>query len=47
MLKMNVTRKRNIIGRTSVELLDPENPTITFGTASVSHPDPKLKPLPV
>ncbi len=47
MLKMNVMRNRNIIGRTSVELVDPENPTTAFGTASISHPRPKLKMLPV
>ncbi len=47
MLKMNVTRNRNIIDRTSIELIDPENPTTAFGTASISHPTSKLKLLPV
>jgi hypothetical protein len=47
MLKMNVTRKRNIIDRTSIELVELENLTIAFGTASISHPGPKLKLLPV
>jgi hypothetical protein len=46
MLKMNVTRKRSIISRTSVELVELESPIIAFGTASIPPAEPKLKLLP-